>query len=787
MPRVRPVVASMALEMKKQSENKTSSSGQLVISSQRTRSQEAAINTNSYILNKVKALRKKLAQCAQVHISYEMKPNKNFVMRLSPAAYELTRYVIIEQLYSDAFSTNYSIQSSINEDECQHQVGSVFRVFNKKKDGSQGIYQKFTINFYHTTSTILVNGNRTEIFENTLFEPICAEIERNGAKLSIVNEQISMTLSEVENQTISDDKNPTKSKLKSIGMECKASDNSETSSNVDTRASRHNLNELDTNQCLPVKSHSASENEPNHTFECPVCEQTANGGTIVCEECSEWYHFSCIGLPEARVDSIPNDVPFICQFCNDNQLYTDSLMESQPTVNISDTSRDTESLVNTKDCNDVLLTDITTGSGLTQATCQNVLLDDNILRVKKHALESNCNAEGNKKFKARKGQNNGSKKQGFAKNQETLVAQKYYISSLEGKINHLENTVSVLQKAIENGTLVQNLSNENNTSQNQQSNQKQCFCTGPEDIKYKLLENRLLILENHNQVMNAMYIQNQMQTALRESQSTGNIHVPQPVFGVQPTTMSYAPFMPPAYPQFFQWPMPMNHHIIQPVPNVHIPGIQPVQPTVIPVPISQQRVVYPTSMMPGQHVRPSGIPVPINHQHIYPTAPPSNLHTAMGKIRLNPQHTAAPTEQGVQQRLVPNRAESGARVDGEQIRAQQPSYPLPTSTCMAMRQERKRLHEHSAADNIDGQSPTKISKVSDTIDLCTTPVGSSMINIQTTLERSSRSDQCTTPARLPSTQAKVLTLSHLDSPVIGHDQCTVARFRYISAPNKLGP
>ena len=50
-----------------------------------------------------------------------------------------------------------------------------------------------------------------------------------------------------------------------------------------------------------------------------------------------------------------------------------------------------------------------------------------------------------------------------------------------------------------------------------------------------------------------------------------------------------------------------------------------------------------------------------------------------------------------------------------------------------------------------------------------------MINIQTTLERSSRSDQCTTPARLPSPQAKVLTLSHLDSPVIGHDQCTVAQ------------
>ena len=64
-----------------------------------------------------------------------------------------------------------------------------------------------------------MNGNRTDIFENTLFEPICAELRRNGAKLSIVNELISMTLSEVENQTISDDKNPNKFKLKPIRME----------------------------------------------------------------------------------------------------------------------------------------------------------------------------------------------------------------------------------------------------------------------------------------------------------------------------------------------------------------------------------------------------------------------------------------------------------------------------------------------------------------------------------------------------------------------------------------
>ena len=89
-------------------------------------------------------------------------------------------------------------------------------------------------------------------------------------------------------------------------MECKSNDNSEVCSNGDTRTNRYNNSEN-----APDKSHGASENKPIHihVYEYLVCEQTSNGGTIVIAECSEWYHISCIGLPESRVDSMPNDVP----------------------------------------------------------------------------------------------------------------------------------------------------------------------------------------------------------------------------------------------------------------------------------------------------------------------------------------------------------------------------------------------------------------------------------------------------------------------------------------------
>ena len=144
-------------------------------------------------INKVNALKKKQAQCEAAHLPYQMKLDRNFVMRPSPAAYQLTKLIVLEELYSDPFYKSFYI-----EDECQNQVGSIFRIFNRKKDCTKGISLKFSINFYHTTSTILVNGNKVEIFEKELVERICEGIRKHGAKLTIVNEQISIALSDIE-------------------------------------------------------------------------------------------------------------------------------------------------------------------------------------------------------------------------------------------------------------------------------------------------------------------------------------------------------------------------------------------------------------------------------------------------------------------------------------------------------------------------------------------------------------------------------------------------------------
>ena len=47
-------------------------------------------------------------------------------------------------------------------------------------------------------------------------------------------------------------------------------------------------------------------------YQCPICDlNTADGETLACEECGEWFHFACAGLDKAVASSIHGNVPYI--------------------------------------------------------------------------------------------------------------------------------------------------------------------------------------------------------------------------------------------------------------------------------------------------------------------------------------------------------------------------------------------------------------------------------------------------------------------------------------------
>ena len=63
------------------------------------------------------------------------------------------------------------------------------------------------------------------------------------------------------------------------------------------------------------------QDKPTPECTCPVCELEADSETIACEECNEWFHFQCAGLPNEDVKNIRGNSPLISKCCNDNVQY----------------------------------------------------------------------------------------------------------------------------------------------------------------------------------------------------------------------------------------------------------------------------------------------------------------------------------------------------------------------------------------------------------------------------------------------------------------------------------
>ncbi|CAC5389909.1 unnamed protein product [Mytilus coruscus] len=71
------------------------------------------------------------------------------------------------------------------------------------------------------------------------------------------------------------------------------------------------------------KAISKKLSDQEQEYLCPVCNGKADKDTIECESCDHWFHYSCVGLTKGKVNKIDPNVPYICNGCNENELYND--------------------------------------------------------------------------------------------------------------------------------------------------------------------------------------------------------------------------------------------------------------------------------------------------------------------------------------------------------------------------------------------------------------------------------------------------------------------------------
>ncbi|CAG2235289.1 CPS40 [Mytilus edulis] len=180
--------------------------------------------------------------------------------------------------------------SNLNIDSC-------YKIFNRKANNQPGNLLKFTMNLYHTTNKMTVNGGRVDIFINDIFDKICAEIQNHYTELNICNKTIHSQLSIIKDSL----SNIIQKDLKRNQMEA-------------LKTTEDQLSTVDLN----TSGLQLAESEDGEI--CPNCEQTVQTEGIACDSCNNWFHYKCVGLTEDHINSY-QQLEYHCDQCNDDLLY----------------------------------------------------------------------------------------------------------------------------------------------------------------------------------------------------------------------------------------------------------------------------------------------------------------------------------------------------------------------------------------------------------------------------------------------------------------------------------
>ena len=238
-----------------------------------------------------------MKNCTHEHMSFEMKPGNNLVIQFSTAAYDLSKICIHKLLHCNTFT--YAAERQDGLDLSGANMDTCYKIFNKKADGMCGKILNFFINFYHTTSQILVNGNKTDIFISDILDKLGSELRTRCYQLDIININIATTFNKCDIQD-------------------KAPQNNQIQSN----------NENESNFNLSIDE-TESDNEVCEI--CPICQKPAYGKVVQCGECGEWHHYECINISNTTIEILgPDD--FICTHCIDNLKYSTSEKDHEKTI-----------------------------------------------------------------------------------------------------------------------------------------------------------------------------------------------------------------------------------------------------------------------------------------------------------------------------------------------------------------------------------------------------------------------------------------------------------------------
>lgn len=276
--------------------------------------------SSEYTLNMQKAARKKIAATERVDNVEVTLKNKTLVMVFTPAPYELFKNGI-QGYFGDCKDREF--KRTVKPDNLGATVHESLAVLSKESGK-----KLFTVNLYHTTSKVTVNGGQLRLFLEEDLDLILGRINQNGA-LDNINTQIKDICckylmkeagkgnsNKVQELSIGNKNNSPQTKEKRVISPPKKLninfDNSVTADLAETKTLRLTL---DAEESLDTEI----EEERNIEDCCPICDLivTDEQKGLWCDQCNLWYHASCCDVDEPRYTELSDSESsvFKCPNC----------------------------------------------------------------------------------------------------------------------------------------------------------------------------------------------------------------------------------------------------------------------------------------------------------------------------------------------------------------------------------------------------------------------------------------------------------------------------------------
>ena len=149
-----------------------------------------SLKQKPFILNFTKSLNKKLVQCDRIKFKVEQKSG-NTILSYNTGSYDLVRSMLFD-FYN--LNPNIYVENVENIDKDGNCVGCLIKVSDSTKRGTKGRHL-YTLNLYHTTSRMMVNGQFSQRFVKNDLPVIETIIEHYDDIIMSNNDLVKTSLS----------------------------------------------------------------------------------------------------------------------------------------------------------------------------------------------------------------------------------------------------------------------------------------------------------------------------------------------------------------------------------------------------------------------------------------------------------------------------------------------------------------------------------------------------------------------------------------------------------------